>query len=368
MSYNIVFVHLLNDFSGSPKVLTNTINAIASPGKNMKLYVGSSGEGFLSTCDIPVSHYWYYRSEYKLLTFISYFTSQVLLFCKLFFDRKIGKDSIIYINTVLPAGAAIYGKLTGRKVIFHIHEISISPDLFRNVLISIVSWTSSLNIYVSGAHIRELPIAGVPICKIYNTLDKEFLAKADESIYIPLKNGRFNILMISSLRAYKGIAEFIQVASSLVSNKKIMFELVVNDSENNIERYFSGKSLPRNVIIHSKTKDVNRFYENASLVMNLSRTDQWVETFGLTILESMAFGIPVIVPPVGGPAEIVEHGVQGIHLDSRNINKLVSIIREFSEDPELCLSMSEMSRKRAKEFSFEIYSKNIRTAVNDLDF
>ena len=70
--------------------------------------------------------------------------------------------------------------------------------------------------------------------------------------------------------------------------------------------------LANNIKILATQKDLHQHYKNAGLVLNLSRVNQCIETFGLTIIEAMAYGIPVIVPPVGGPSEIVEDDVEGI--------------------------------------------------------
>ena len=47
-----------------------------------------------------------------------------------------------------------------------------------------------------------------------------------------------------------------------------------------------------------------------------------VETFGMTILEAMPYGIPAIVPNVGGPLELVQHGYNGYCVDVRNLEEL----------------------------------------------
>ena len=132
------------------------------------------------------------------------------------------------------------------------------------------------------------------------------------------RNGVFVVLMLASLRDYKGVPEFFGLASLLSYRSDIKFELVVNDDKAAIDRYFFGTKMPSQVTVHPRTAHPVVFYHGASLLLNLSRIDEWVETFGLTILEAMAFGIPVIVPPVGGPAELVTNSVEGFTVDSRD--------------------------------------------------
>ncbi len=364
---DIVFIHLLNDHSGSPKVLKEVIGAVCAHGElEGKLYVGSSGEGFLSSCDIPTIRYWYQRTGHRILTLFTFFLSQAILFWKLLFDRPIDKRAVIYVNTLLPFGAALYGKLTGRKVIYHMHEISVTPAPLKCLLTGIARMTSSLNLYVSDAHMAALLIPGPPARRIYNALDANILEKAYNSVYSHLHSGRFNVLMLASLRDYKGVDEYVELAVALQKRAEIHFDLVANDYAAAIERYFSSRPQPSNLTVHPRTTNTAQFYGRASLVLNLSRVDQWVETFGLTILEAMAFGIPVLVPPVGGPSEIIADGVQGFHVDSRDHTQLCDRVLQLSADPGLCLRMSQAGRARAADFSPLIFAETIRSIIEQM--
>lgn len=354
----IVFAHLLNDRSGSPRVLKNVIDATLTAGKPSLLYIGTDGDGVLSGCGLQTKRYRYWRTGNKLGTLFTYFFSQLVLFFKLLLDSDIDRNAEIYVNTLLPFGAAFYGKFTGRRVIYHIHEISITPAPLKWFLTGICKLTSELNIYVSDAHIRILPISGVPTRRIYNALDESFLTKAGR-IYQHKKSGVFSVLMIASLRDYKGVPEFIKLASDLITRSEITFDLLVNDDEAAIRNYFSEIEMPANLKVHARVSDTTIFYSRASLVLNLSRPDRWVETFGLTILEAMAFGIPVIVPPVGGPVELVADGVQGFLIDSRDAEKLAAKVSALAEDEALCMRLSAAAREKAAQFSFESFAQGI---------
>jgi glycosyltransferase involved in cell wall biosynthesis len=359
----MIFCHLLNDASGSPRVLRGVIKAINGANGNAKLFVGTHGRGVLEGCGIPISRYWYLRSTFRVITLFTFLLSQVLLFIALVRDRSIDKNAIIYVNTLLPFGGALFGKLTGRKVIYHVHEISIQPKLLCSFLCGVVRLTSSINIYVSKAHALALPIAGVPAIQIYNSLDNEFSLIASNSYYKHRRDGIFNVLMIASLRDYKGIPELLNLITELEDRIDILFELVVNDEQMDIDKYFSGKILPTSLIIYPRTIKMAYFYQRASLVLNLTRVDLCIETFGLTILESISFGVPVIVPPVGGPAELVSDAIEGFIVDSRNTTLLKEKIILLADNASICQKMSRSARLRAQDFSPQVFASSILDAL-----
>ncbi|MCM2265962.1 MAG: glycosyltransferase family 4 protein [Desulfuromonadales bacterium] len=344
-----------------------TIGAVSAKGQGRdRLYLGSSGDGILSNSGIPTTRYWYHRSRWRLVTLFTYLFSQLVLFCKLLADRTISSDAVIFVNTLLPFGAALYGRLTDRKVIYHVHEISITPAPLKMLLVGIARRTSQLNLYVSDAHMQAMPIAGVPARRVYNALDDGFLQVASSTPYVHSHDGCFNVLMIASLRDYKGILELLALADAVADHEDIRFHLVVNDDEAAIARYFAGKDLPANLAVYPRTSDPAAFYLQASLVLNLSRVDQWVETFGLTILEAMAFGIPVIVPPVGGPAELVVDGVHGFQVNAYDQALLTEKLLLLYQDRLLCERMSQACRQRAAEFSPEAFAENILAAIEQM--
>ena len=64
---------------------------------------------------------------------------------------------------------------------------------------------------------------------------------------------------------------------------------------------------------------MSRFYNEAAIVINLTNPKLAVETFGLTPLEAMSAGLPVIVPTVGGIAEMVGDGDNGYKIDVQEL-------------------------------------------------
>lgn len=74
--------------------------------------------------------------------------------------------------------------------------------------------------------------------------------------------------------------------------------------------------------ILSRQNDVASLYNEASVVLNLSDKHKFIETFGLTALEAMSAGLPVIVPTVGGIAEMVEDGVNGYKTDIQDLKTI----------------------------------------------
>ncbi|MBL0135248.1 MAG: glycosyltransferase family 4 protein [Chitinophagaceae bacterium] len=101
------------------------------------------------------------------------------------------------------------------------------------------------------------------------------------------------------------------------------------------------------------------------MVLNLSHPDQWIETFGMTALEAMYYKLPVIVPTVGGIAEIVENGYNGFHLDYRSLNEMQEKIEELVINKSLYNTLSENAFKYAQKFNESEYRENLNGLVRE---
>ena len=272
-------------------------------------------------------------------------------------------DVVIYVNTMLPFGAGLAGYLIRKPVIYHVHEISITPIVLKRWLRFVIKLGAAKVIFVSNSVMNSERFESKAQFLLYNALSSSFESKAFQYAISKTKKG-FNVVMIASLKEYKGIEEFIEVAHMLQFNDLISFTLVVNATQREISEYWSTKQKLKNVEILPRQSDVVQFYESASLLLNLSRVDSWVETFGLTILEAMAYGVPVIVPPVGGPAELVTDGVEGYLISSYKTEIIANKIQALFLDKSEWLRLSQNALERSKDFTKAVFDKNLMNILN----
>jgi L-malate glycosyltransferase len=139
---------------------------------------------------------------------------------------------------------------------------------------------------------------------------------------------------------------------------------VLNATPAAIAAYWKDRQLPANLQLFPTQHDVQPHYAWADLVLNLSLPDQWVETFGLTALEAMAMGLPVIVPPVGGIAELVESGRQGLHVDARDMAALLGALDTLLVE-ETYDRYSEQARQRALTYNAERFLADSLTILSN---
>lgn len=84
------------------------------------------------------------------------------------------------------------------------------------------------------------------------------------------------------------------------------------------------------------------------------------EGFGLSVVEAAACGLPNIVSTAGALVEVVQNGIDGIHVQNAQPETFAEAILQLSEDPELRSKMGAAGRAQAvAKFSVDVYKQNV---------
>ena len=353
---NIVCFHLFNDHSGSPQVLRTVVEGLLERGYHIDLVTSRGGvlDELEGKENLRLKQYNYKFARNVAVRAVRYVWVQLqVFFIALGYIFK--KDTVMYINTILPVGAAIGGRLACKKVVYHYHENAKAKSTAYRVLAKIMQLIAGDIICVSQYQ-RSFLRRKKRVHIIPNALKKELAARLTPNSEKAFENKR--VLMLGSLKEYKGTREFIILASRL---NRYWFELVINDSKENIDKYLKEKkiTLTENISIYPRQEDVAPFYNRASLVLNLTNKKYAIETFGLTALEAMTAGLPVIVPTVGGIAEMVNDGENGFKIDSQDCEEVKKCIENILRNKDVFVNLSNNALAKSRLYDAKHMIDNI---------
>lgn len=90
------------------------------------------------------------------------------------------------------------------------------------------------------------------------------------------------------------------------------------------------------------------FLSEIDILVHASRIP---EPFGQVVVEGMAAGLPVIAADAGGPAEIINHGVDGWLTPPNDVSALADALVRLQADRTLRRALGINARRRAEDFS-----------------
>lgn len=315
----ILYVHPYNNYTGSTKVIADKLKSEYEDLSTVTVVTDTSQEGFLSGLGINLINVPIIKYNERAVPLISQIVWIIVGFIKVLYYA--GKFDYVYINTILPGFAAIAARLRGKKVIYHIHEKWTKHNYKSLFGEFVLKHIKAHHIFVSKYLQAQYPDIYSDYDEIiYNKLGKDFCERVEVVPYEKHKRNR--LIMLASLNKFKGIDIFVELARLLPS---YYFTLIISDTKEKIDAYFNNIKLS-NLRILSRQNNIHPFLKESDILLNLSNPHLWVETFGMTILEGMMYGLPAIVPNVGGPTEIIENGVNGYCIDVADVKSVVDTI------------------------------------------
>lgn len=320
---NILYVHPYNNYTGSTKVLADVLREKYNDLSKVTVMTDLSQEGFLSGLGLHLINIPIIKHNKRAIPILSPILWIILGFFKVLFTCR--KYDTVYINTILPGFAAFAARCMGKDIVYHIHEKWTQPNYKSKFGEFVLNNVKAHHIFVSKYLQDQYPLISSENDEIcYNKLSKDYLKEVK---VVPLsQHSRNRVIMLSSLNKMKGIDTFIDVAKLMPG---YYFTLIISSSMDLIQSYFNG-DIPSNVKLLPKQRNIHSYMKESDFVLNLTNPDMCIETFGMTIIEGMAYGLPALVPTVGGPAEIIKDGFNGYCIDVTNITEIVKTLKKSS--------------------------------------
>jgi glycosyltransferase involved in cell wall biosynthesis len=192
-----------------------------------------------------------------------------------------------------------------------------------------------LNHYLNYGYFQDVPIKKV----IYNA------RKLNTNINKKIDPDYISFGFIGSLLPNKGIEILLKAFHKI---KKPNYRLFIAGSgKEDYEEYLKSKYKDASTIFMGKVNPED-FFEKVDVTIVPSI---WYENFPGVIVESLAFGIPVIGSNIGGIPEIISEDINGMLFDPYKEGDLEQKILKFAKEISIWRSKTEEIKKSSQKFT-----------------
>ena len=210
---------------------------------------------------------------------------------------------------------------------------------------------------------------------VYNAINLIEFEKAS-----PFKRDQFNLLSDSDfiivysgrITEEKGILQLIQAIKQIkgIPNLKLMIigaSAYGKDMQPTpfIQRLEEETESIKDNVLYTGFVDYNKIPSYLKMADIAVVPSMWEEPFGLTVVEAMAAGLPLITTRSGGIPEICE-GVATIVDRDNIVDNLAAAILDLYQHPKKRAAMAKASLERSKLFDKETYAKNFFAALENI--
>lgn len=192
---------------------------------------------------------------------------------------------------------------------------------------------------------------------VHNGIDVERFARKAAARREPRMSKKLRVGMVGHLAPIKGQEDFIHAAAVVCGERDdVEFIIAGEDKSRNgkhrrrLEMLIDELSLNQRVSLAGWIEDVAELLPTFDLFVSPARS----EPFGLSIVEAMAAGVPVVATMSEGAREIIDDDQSGRLVPIGDVEALGKAICELLSDPAQCRRLAEKARRVARErFSLE---------------
>ena len=173
-------------------------------------------------------------------------------------------------------------------------------------------------------------------------------------------DGKINILFVGRLEKRKGLSYLLKAYQRVKGEIPDSRLIIVGPGirlRHKCEKQVRQSGL-KDVIFtgHVDYDELPRYYKTADIFC-APATGR--ESFGIILLEAMAVGKPIVASNVGGYANIVSHGVDGLLVPPKDDKELAQALVSLMIDEPLRQRMGAMGKRKAQDYSWEHLAKKI---------
>lgn len=206
--------------------------------------------------------------------------------------------------------------------------------------------------------VNDLGFVAAHVAVIHNGIEipRTVSGKAEGDSFVIGSSGR--------LFPVKDYPLMIRIAQELANMGEICFVLAGDGPERGtLEKAIDESGLAARFVLMGHLEDMDSFYQGLDLYLNTSVH----EGIPMTILEAMAWGLPVVAPSVGGIPEVIKDGEEGFLLSGRDPAQFAEKCRQLQGDAGLHERMGRAARNKVQSaFSAGAMAQQYEQIYRDL--
>jgi len=295
------------------------------------------------------------------------------------FIKKVLKFKKEFVNTdiILVENNPFYipqiKKITSKQIGLHLHNdyLNIDKRQFSNSVLKKTDFVIAVSKYIKN-RISELAPANIKLDVVYNGINLDRFSSFKKI----KKNNEIVILFSGRLQQGKGVKLLIEVFLDLLKNNINNIRLIIIggsgfvnekktlfiDEIETLSKRSNGKINFTGYIDYNK---IHEYYNQADLAVFPSIE---TEAFGLTTLEALASGLPVIVSDAGGMHEVINDKCGFVVNRGDNMKmELKETLLKLIMNHNLRSEMSREAKIQAKNFTDIKFYRSLVKTLNNIE-
>ncbi len=248
-----------------------------------------------------------------------------------------GKPLVVHVH------ATEFDRSGGNNVNQQIYEIEKEGLEKSEVVIAVSNFMKNKLIQYYGINPGKIRV-------VYNATEHKDPPRLDEGLFGLKSAGKKIVLFVGRITLQKGPDYFLQAAKKVLEKNPDVFFIITGsgDMETQIIEESAKLDIADKVLFTGFLRGdaLSKVYRMADLYVLSSVSDP----FGITVLESLTYGTPVLISKQSGVSEALSHCLK---VDFWDTNEMANKILTVLEYPELYQCLKENGSQEVKKFSWD---------------
>lgn len=244
-----------------------------------------------------------------------------------------------------------YGDNSNKKIQL-LYDSFFLPRMRKNIKLNF-SKSDLANNYLKEKGFKDVITLGVGLDTEH--IDERInLNKEIESKLEKVKDKKV-LLYIGVLEERRNIIFLLNILKNILTlNNDIRLIIVGKGREDDTIKYWNfikSNNLEESIIYFDKVeqRDLWRIYESSDVMLFPTNYD----IFGMVLLESMHFQVPIISSVNGGSSTLIQHNINGLIIDKFDVSLWISEIQRLLNDSGLIAQIKQAAAETVKEATWD---------------
>ncbi|WP_285187505.1 glycosyltransferase family 4 protein [Rhodococcus sp. MEB041] len=282
--------------------------------------------------------------------------------------RESGADVVVAESSKALLMGTIAARRAGVPLVWHSHD-RISREYFGTLftaVLHVLGWTACRGFIAnSTSTLASLPTWRRPAVVAYpgvdGSADRPVGARPEQSAPADTV-----LCLVARLTPWKGHVLFLEAVAAMTTRPAHVFLVggtFFGEEPYRAELEAMAADLELPVTFTGHVDDPRDYMRMSDVLVHCTLT---AEPFGQVVVEGMLAGCAVVASRPGGPAEIVEHGVNGMLVDSGDREALTAMLDRVVADRDLRTRLSAAAPARAAHFDIEESARTVESFLEDV--
>ncbi|WP_422659329.1 glycosyltransferase family 4 protein [Paenibacillus sp. EC2-1] len=244
-----------------------------------------------------------------------------------------------------------YGDNSNKKIQL-LYDSFFLPRMRKNIKLNF-SKSDLANNYLMKKGFKDVITLGVGLDTEH--IDERInLNKEIESKLEKVKDKKV-LLYIGVLEERRNISFLLNILKNILTlNNEIRLIIVGTGREDDTKKYWNfikSNNLEESIIYFDKIeqRDLWRIYESSDVMLFPTNYD----IFGMVLLESMHFQVPIISSVNGGSSTLIQHNINGLIIDKFDVSLWISEIQRLLNDSGLIAQIKQAAAETVREATWD---------------